>query len=104
MLLCLFLRYRFLLLGLIFLGLFFLGVVLLFLFQTGKVIIHHYIYDEEDNKYTKAKLVEDEEIEKEIGEEYETKPSSKIPANYADFSGSIFPGSCTSIFISVSPM
>ena len=50
--------------------------------KTGKIVIHHYIYDEADNKYTEVKLVEDEEIEKEIGEEYETKPSDKIPSNY----------------------
>ena len=48
----------------------------------GKIIIHHYIYDEEDDKYTKVKLVEDEEIKDTIGNEYNTKPSEKVPLNY----------------------
>ncbi|MCI8961355.1 MAG: hypothetical protein HFJ18_00295, partial [Clostridia bacterium] len=50
--------------------------------EKGKIIIHHYIYDEEKNEYTTQKLVEDEEIEKEIGQEYTTSPSNKIPSNY----------------------
>ena len=50
--------------------------------EKGKIVVHHYIYDKEDNKYTETKLVEDEEIEKEIGENYETKPSEKVPLNY----------------------
>ena len=50
--------------------------------EKGKVIVHHYIYDEEDNKYTETKIAEDEEITGEIGENYETKPSEKVPSNY----------------------
>ena len=50
--------------------------------EKGKVLVHHYIYDEKDNKYTEAKIAEDEEIIGEIGENYETKPSEKVPSNY----------------------
>ena len=50
--------------------------------EKGKVIVHHYIYDEADNKYTETKISEDEEITGEIGENYETKPSEKVPLNY----------------------
>ena len=50
--------------------------------ETGTIIIHHYIYDIEEEKETKEKLAEDEKIEGEIGKEYTTKKSSKIPQNY----------------------
>ena len=50
--------------------------------KEGKIIVHHYIYDEEDDQYLNVKIVEDEEIEQEIGKQYETKPSDKKPANY----------------------
>ena len=50
--------------------------------EKGKIVVHHYIYDKEDNKYTETKVAPDEEIEKEIGENYETKPSEKVPLNY----------------------
>jgi len=50
--------------------------------KEGKIIVHHYIYDEEDDQYLNVKIVEDEEIEQEIGKQYETKPSDKRPANY----------------------
>lgn len=50
--------------------------------KESKVIAHHYIYDEETNNYTTAKLVADEEITNKIGAEYTTNVSSKIPANY----------------------
>ena len=48
----------------------------------GKITIHHYIYKEEENKYTETKVAPDQEIAKEIGQKYETRPSSKVPSNY----------------------
>ena len=48
----------------------------------GKIIIYHYIYDEKTDTYTDTKLVENEQQKGEIGEEYKTKPSDKVPANY----------------------
>ena len=50
--------------------------------EKGKIKINHYIYDEQDNKHTTKELAPSEEITKEIGQEYETKPTEKIPANY----------------------
>ena len=50
--------------------------------EKGKIIVHHYIYDEKENKYTTGKLIEDEEIIGKIGDNYTTKPSDKKPENY----------------------
>ncbi len=48
----------------------------------AKVIVHHYIYDEETQKYTTVKLTEDEIIGGIVGEEYNTTPSNKVAKNY----------------------
>ena len=48
----------------------------------AKVIVHHYIYDEETAEYTEEKLVADEEKEGIVGENYTTTKSSSVPQNY----------------------
>ena len=48
----------------------------------GKVVVHHYIYDEKSNQYTTAKVAEDEEIKGEIGQEYTTNKSNQVPQNF----------------------
>ena len=48
----------------------------------AKVIVHHYIYDEETNTYTDTKLTEDEIKEGIVGDAYETKKSEKVSKNY----------------------
>ncbi len=48
----------------------------------ARVIVHHYIYDEETDEYTEEKLVADEEKEGIVGENYTTTKSSSVPQNY----------------------
>ena len=48
----------------------------------ARVIVHHYIYDEETDEYTEEKLVADEEKEGIVGESYTTTKSSSVPQNY----------------------
>ena len=50
--------------------------------KEGKVIVHHYIYDEKEDKNTTQKLVEDDEIIGKIGENYSSQKSNAIPENY----------------------
>ena len=47
-----------------------------------KVIVHHYIYDEETNTYTTVKIVEDETINGIIGQNYNTSKSSNVRSDY----------------------
>ncbi len=48
----------------------------------ASLIVHHYIYDAETDTLTTIRLADDEEKQGIVGQEYETKPSSEVPANY----------------------
>lgn len=50
-----------------------------------EIVVHHYIFDrekEEEERYTKIRLIEDEHIKGIIGKEYTTSESSEVPSNY----------------------
>ena len=48
----------------------------------AKVIVHHYIYDEETDEYTEEKIAEDEIKNGIVGEDYSTTKSNSVPQNY----------------------
>ncbi|MCI8291561.1 MAG: hypothetical protein HFJ25_04885, partial [Clostridia bacterium] len=48
----------------------------------AKIIVHHYIYDEETKQYTTTKLTEDEIRDGIVGDSYTTQKSNKVPNNY----------------------
>ena len=46
------------------------------------VIVHHYIYDVDNDKYTEEKIAENETIKGVVGQEYTTTKATNIPNNY----------------------